>query len=82
MFLNSENSQTSFLVFTIHGKILESLIRIRNVKSLIRIINAKYRLQLGIKNQNYLIDHILYQVFEIILNIYQESKTKKQLILQ
>ena len=41
MFLNSENSQTSFLVFTIHGKILESLIR---------IINAKYRLQLGIKN--------------------------------
>ena len=70
MFLNSENSQTSFLVFTIHGKILESLIRIRNVKSLIRIINAKYRLQLGIKNQNYLIDHILYQVFEIILNIY------------
>ena len=70
MFLNSENSQTSFLVFTIHGKILESLIRIRNVKSLIRIINAKYRLQLGIKNQNYLIDHILYQIFEIILNIY------------
>ena len=70
MFLNSENSQTSFLVFTIHGKILESLIGIRNVKSLIRIINAKYRLQLGIKNQNYLIDHILYQVFEIILNIY------------
>ena len=50
MFLNSENSQTSFLVFTIHGKILESLIRTRNVKSLIRIINAKYRLQLGIKN--------------------------------
>ena len=70
MFLNSENSQTSFLVFTIHGKILESLIRIRNVKSLIRIINAKYRLQLGIKNQNYLIDHILYQIFKIILNIY------------
>ena len=30
----------------------------------------KYQLQHGTKNLNYLIDHILYQIFKIILNIY------------
>ena len=49
------------LIFTIHGKLL---------KSHIRIINLKYQLQHGMKNLNYLMDHILYQIFEIIMNIY------------
>ena len=30
----------------------------------------KYQLQRGTKNLNYLIDHVLYQIFKIILNIY------------
>ena len=36
----------------------------------IRTINLKYQLQHGMKNLNYLMDHILYQVFKIILYIY------------
>ena len=39
-------------------------------KSLIRIIKLKFQLQHGMKNLNYLMDHILYQIFKIILNIY------------
>ena len=39
------------LAFTIHRKIL---------KSHIRIINLLYQLQHGMKNLNYLMDHILY----------------------
>ena len=31
---------------------------------------VKYQLGHGIKNLNYLIDHILYQIFKIILNLY------------
>ena len=49
------------IVFTMHGKIL---------KSHIRIINLNHQLQNGIKNLNYLMDHTLYQIFKIILNIY------------
>ena len=49
------------LVFTMHGKIL---------KSHIRIINLKCQLQHGMKNLNYLMDHILYQIMKIILNVY------------
>ena len=33
------------------------------------MINLKYQLQHGIKNFSYLVDHILYQIFKIILNI-------------
>ena len=39
------------LVFSIHGKMQ---------KSHIRIINLKYQLQHGMKNLNYLMDHVLY----------------------
>ena len=38
-------------------------------KSLIRTINLKFQLQHGMENLNYLTDHILYQIFKIILNI-------------
>ena len=48
------------LAFTMHGKIQ---------KSRTKIINLKYQLQQGMKNFNYLMSHILYQIFKIILNI-------------
>ena len=38
-------------------------------KSHANIINSKYQLQHGMKNLNYLIDHILHQTFKITLNI-------------
>ena len=34
------------------------------------------------KNLKYLMDHILYQIFKVNLNIYLKSMAKKQLILQ
>ena len=42
----------------------------KNIKSHIRIINLKYQPKNGMKNLKYLMDHILYQIFKIILNIY------------
>ena len=48
------------LAFTIHVKIL---------KSHTKIIKLKYQLRHGMKSLNYLMDHILYQIFKIILNI-------------
>ena len=50
-----------YYIVIIHGKIS---------KSHIRIINWKYQLQHRMKNLNYLMDHILYQIFKVILNIY------------
>ena len=35
-----------------------------------KIINLKYQLRYEMKNLNCLIDHILYQIFKNILNIY------------
>ena len=32
-------------------------------------INLKYQVQLGMKNLNYLMDHVLYLIFNIILSI-------------
>ena len=61
------------LIFTAHRK---------KQKSNIRAIDLKYQLQHGVKNLNYLMDHILYQMFKIILNIYLKSMRKRQLILQ
>ena len=58
----------SNLSITIHGKIL---------KSHAKIINLKYQLQHGIKNLNYLMDHILYQIFTIIFIISQKKPGQK-----
>ena len=41
----------------------------KNIKSHTKIINSKYQVQHGMKNFNYLMDHILYLIFKIILNI-------------
>ena len=40
------------------------------------IINVKYQIQHGMKNLNYLMDHILYQKFKIILNISSKKHEK------
>ena len=42
----------------------------KNIKSFRRTINLKFQLQREMKNLNYLMDHIVYQIFKIILNIY------------
>ena len=34
-----------------------------------KMINLKYQLRHGIQNLNYLMGHILYQIFNIVLNI-------------
>ena len=36
----------------------------------IRTLKLKYQLQDGMENLNYLMDHILYQIFKINLNIF------------
>ena len=48
------------LAFIIHEKIY---------KSHGKIIILKYQLQHGMKNFNYLMDHVMYQIIRIILNI-------------
>ena len=86
IFINSENSKTSDLqrlLLNVTDKIdqrrkdkyiASSNLRIyytwKNIKSHTRIINLKYQLQHRMKNLNYLMDHIIYQIFKIILNIY------------
>ena len=39
-------------------------------KSYEKMINLKYQLQHGMKNLNYLIDHILYQIFKIFIVLF------------
>ena len=51
----------SILAFTIHGKIYK-----RHTK----IINLKYQFGHEKKSSNHLMDHILYQIFKITLNIF------------
>ena len=40
-----------------------------NLKNHTERINLKYQVQLGMKNLNYLMDHVLYLIFNIILSI-------------
>ena len=61
------------LEFTIHGKKNKKVKIIIIVIIIIIIIDLKYQLQHGIKGLNYLMNHILYQIFKIILSI--PSKT-------
>ena len=41
----------------------------KKIKKSYKKINSKYQLGAEIKNLNYLMDHILYHIFKIILNI-------------
>ena len=54
----------------------------KNKKSHIRTITLKYQLQPGIKNLNYVLDHMLYQIFNIILSISLRNMKKWLIILQ
>ena len=61
------------LVFTIHG----------NTQKAHKItINLKYHLQHRMINLNYVMDHILHQIFKTILNIFLKSTMKILIILQ
>ena len=42
----------------------------KNIKNHKKIINLKHQLQHGMKSLNYLMGHILFQVFKIILTIF------------
>ena len=84
-FMNSENSKTSDphrLLLNLSVKInlkrndkyiafsnLSIYYTWKKIKSHTKIINLKYQPRHGMKSLNYLMDHILYQIFRIILNI-------------
>ena len=83
--MNSENSKTSDpyrLLLNLTDKIYlrrkDKYIALSNLsmyytwkiyKRRIKTINLRFQLQHGMKNLNYLMDYILYQIFKIILNI-------------
>ena len=54
----------------------------KHKKGHIKTIHLKYQLQHGMKNLNYLLIHILYQIFKIMLNIYKKNIEKRLIILQ
>ena len=86
IFMNSENSKTSdphVLSLNLAGKIdlrrkdkynalsnLSIFYTWKNIKSYIGTIYSTDQLRHGMKNLNYLMDYILYQIFKTILNIY------------
>ena len=45
----------------------------KKIKKSYKNIKLKYQLQHRTKNLNYLMDYILYQIFKIILNIYEKT---------
>ena len=47
-------------------QILARIIQRKILKSHVKTINLKYQLQHGMKDLNYLTDHILYQIFKIM----------------
>ena len=55
------------LVFITHGK---------TQKAHIIATNLKYQLQHGMINLNYQMGHILYQIFKIILSLFQKNNEK------
>ena len=83
--MNSENSKTSDphrLLLNLSDKInlkrIEKYVALsslsiyyiwKNIKGHTKIINSIYQLRHGMKSLNYLMDHILYQIFKITLNI-------------
>ena len=97
IFMNSENYKTSdphILLLNLSDKInlkrsdkyvaLSSLsicYACKNIKRS-KMINLKYQLQHGMKNLNYLMDHIMYQIFKIILNIFLEYMRQLLIMLQ
>ena len=92
IFMNSENSKTSephVLIFNLTDKLdlgrgeksvalshLSIYCTWKNIKPDTIIINLKYQLQNGMINLNYLMDHILYQIFRIILSILKKKQNE------
>ena len=84
IFMNSKNSKTSDphrLLLNLTNKInlkrIYEYVALSNIsifytwKSIKEsLVNLKFQLQHGMKNVNYLMDQIQYQIFKIILNIY------------
>ena len=89
IFMNSENSKTSkphILILNITDKIdlrrgekkhcfIKSyyFLYMEKQKNYTTTINLKYHLQHGMMNLNYQMDHILYQIFKIILSIFKKN---------
>ena len=78
IFMNSESSKTSdpnSLVINIAGRIqsdeylaLSNCYTYKNIKTSKKAINSKYQDQHGMKNLNFLMDHILFPIFKSILS--------------
>ena len=78
IFMNSESSKTSdpnSLVLNIAGRIqsdeylaLSNFYTYKNIKTSKKAINSKYQDQHGMKNLNFLMDHILFPIFKSILS--------------
>ena len=89
IFMNSKYSKTSDpqrLLFNLIDKInlkrgdkyvalsnLSIYYTWKKIKKSYKNIKLKYQLQHRTKNLNYLMDYILYQIFKIILNIYEKT---------
>ena len=87
IFMNSKNSKTSDphrLLLNLTDKIdwkgSDKYVALSNLriyqKSDTKTINLKYKLQRGMKNLYYLVDRILYQIFKIILSIFEKTWRK------
>ena len=71
-----------FFVKVLLYQILAYTINAKISKSQIRTINSKYQLvRHGMKTFSYLMGHIIYQIFNLILSIYLK-KVKKRFIIQ
>ena len=73
IFINPENSKTSKahilivqLINELDFRRSEKIIALSNIIAI--TINSKYQHQHGMKNLNYLMDHIQYHIFKIILS--------------
>ena len=95
IFMNSENSKISDphrILLNLTDKInlkrsdkyvaltnLSNFYTWKNIKNLYKSNKLKYQLQHGMPSLNYLMDHILYQIFRITLNT--SLKNMRQLLI-
>ena len=93
MFMNYRNSETSDphrLLLNLSDKIdlqrsdkyitlsNPSIYYTKNIKKChTTIINLKCQLRHGIKSMNYLMGHIMYQIFEITFNVFKKKTWRK-----
>ena len=67
--VNNGYQQDSRILYTfVPNKTFGSLLEISPTNQVFLIINLKYLHQHGVKSLSYLMDHIQYQIFKIILN--------------